>query len=113
MNVQTKREREKELVSLMIRIYCRKKHGGISLCQQCAELENYARQRSDKCPFMENKTFCSNCRVHCYKPEMREKIREVMRFSGPRMIFYRPVTAIRHVIATKQEKKRLEESNGN
>ena len=82
MNVQTKREREKELVSLMIRIYCRKKHGGRSLCQQCAELENYARQRSDKCPFMENKTFCSNCRVHCYKPEMRERIREVMRFSG-------------------------------
>lgn len=113
MNVQTKREREKELVSLMIRIYCRKKHGGSSLCQQCAELENYARQRSDKCPFMENKTFCSNCRVHCYKPEMRERIREVMRFSGPRMIFYRPVTAIRHVIATKIEKKRLEESNGN
>ena len=113
MNVQTKREHEKELVSLMIRIYCRKKHGGRSLCQQCAELENYARQRSDKCPFMENKTFCSNCRVHCYKPEMRERIREVMRFSGPRMIFYRPVTAIRHVIATKREKKRLEESNGN
>ena len=105
MNVQTKREREKELVSLMIRIYCRKKHSGRSLCQQCAALENYARQRSDKCPFMENKTFCSNCRVHCYKPEMREKIREVMRFSGPRMIFYRPVTAFRHVIATKREKK--------
>ena len=54
----------------MIRIYCRKKHGGKSLCQRCAELESYARQRSDKCPFMENKTFCSNCRVHCYKPEI-------------------------------------------
>ena len=37
---------------------------------------------------METKTFCSNCKVHCYKPEMRKKIRAVMRFSGPRMIFY-------------------------
>lgn len=60
-------------------------------------------QRSDKCPFMETKTFCSNCRVHCYKPEMREKIREVMRFSGPRMIFYHLVMAIRHVIESKKE----------
>ena len=40
---------------------------------------------------MESKTFCSNCRVHCYCPDMREKIRMVMRFSGPRMLFYHPV----------------------
>lgn len=55
---------------------------------------------------MEHKTFCSNCRVHCYKPEMREKIREVMRFSGPRMIFYHPVPAVYHVICTVREKRR-------
>ncbi len=29
-------------------------------------------------------------------------------FSGPRMIFVHPVTAIRHVVETKKEKKRLE-----
>lgn len=57
------------------------------------------------------KTFCSNCRVHCYKPEMREKIREVMRFSGPRMIWYHPMAAISHVLETKKEKKRLEDCN--
>ena len=108
--VQTKREREKRMVSEMISLYCRKKHatkkGG--LCSECAKLAEYARQRSDKCPFMENKTFCSNCRVHCYKPEMREKIRAVMRFSGPRMLFHHPVAAMRHVILTKREKKRME-----
>ena len=113
MEISKKREQEKELVSLMIRIYCRKKHGGKPLCKECAELENYAHSRSDKCPFMENKTFCSNCKVHCYKPEMREKIREVMRFSGKRMLFYRPVTAVRHLIETKKEKRRLEETDGN
>ena len=112
-NIRKKREREKELVSLMIRIYCRKNHGGKSLCKECEELETYARNRSDKCPFMENKTFCANCKVHCYKPEMREKIRAVMRFSGKRMIFYRPVTAVRHIIETKREKKQLEEHDGN
>lgn len=110
MDIQTKREREKELVSQMIALYCRKKHGSKSLCPDCAALDAYARQRSEKCPFMETKTFCSNCKVHCYKADMREKIREVMRFSGPRMIFHRPIPAIRHVIETKKEKRRLEKT---
>ncbi len=110
MDVQSKCQREKETVSLMIAIYCRKKHGKKSLCPDCAALNEYARQRSDKCPFMETKTFCSNCKVHCYKPDMREKIREVMRFSGPRMIFHHPVMAIRHVIESKKEKTRLEKT---
>ena len=82
-----KREKEKKMVSEMIALYCRKKHhtkGG--LCSECTELKSYAESRSDHCPFMETKTFCSNCRVHCYKPQMREKIREVVRFSGPRMM---------------------------
>ena len=111
MDVKTKREREKETVSLMIRLYCRKKHGGKALCPECAALDAYARQRSDKCPFMETKTFCSNCRVHCYRKDMREKIRQVMRFSGPRMIFHHPVMAIRHVIETKKEQRRMEKNN--
>lgn len=108
MDVSTKREREKELVSRMIALYCKKKHGGKTLCPDCAALDAYARQRSDRCPFMETKTFCSNCRVHCYQPEMREKIRAVMRFSGPRMIFRQPILVIRHVIETNKEKRRLE-----
>lgn len=110
-SVETKREREKKMVSEMIALYCRKNHGTRgTLCPECAALNLYARQRSDKCPFMETKTFCSNCKVHCYKPEMREKIRAVMRFSGPRMIFHHPVAAIRHVIETKKEKRRLEKT---
>lgn len=109
MNICEKREREKKVVSLMIRLYCKKKHRTKNgLCEECGKLEEYARLRSDKCPFMETKTFCSNCKVHCYKPEMREKIREVMRFSGPRMVLYHPVLAIRHVIESKKERKALE-----
>ena len=110
MNTADKREREKQVVSLMIDLYCKKKHKCKGLCPECEALKAYAQQRSDKCPFMETKTFCSNCKVHCYKPEMRQKIREVMRFSGPRMIFHHPVMAVRHVIESKKEKKLLEES---
>lgn len=108
-NVDDKRTREKRMVSQMIALYCKKNHRTKNgLCPECAALADYARQRSDKCPFMESKTFCSNCKVHCYKPQMRAKIREVMRFSGPRMVFHHPVAAVRHVIETKREKKRLE-----
>lgn len=108
MDTQTKREREKRMVSQMIALYCCKKHrtrGG--LCPQCAALDAYAKMRADKCPFMETKTFCSNCRIHCYKPDMRAKIREVMRFAGPRMILHHPVAAIRHVVETRKEQRRL------
>lgn len=108
-DLSVKREKEKAMVSQMIALYCKKKHrtkGG--LCGECAALDAYARERSDKCPFMETKTFCSNCRVHCYKKDMREQIRQVMRFSGPRMIFHHPVAAISHVVETKKEKRRLE-----
>ena len=107
---ESKRAREKETVALMIRLYCRRKHGGKTLCPSCQALLDYAMQRSDRYPFMETKTFCSNCRVHCYRPEMREMIREVMRFSGPRMLWLHPVMAIRHVVESKKGKRRLEKT---
>ena len=37
MDIVTKREREKETVSLMVRLYCRKKHHSKTLCPDCAE----------------------------------------------------------------------------
>ena len=106
-NIQNKRESEKRVVGQMIKLYCRKKHHSRELCSACSELLDYANQRVNKCPFMETKTFCSNCKVHCYKPEMRERIREVMRFSGPRMIFYHPYLAIKHLVLSMKEKRRL------
>ncbi len=113
-SVESKREREKQMVSQMIRLYCKKQHHTkTGFCKDCAALDEYARQRSEHCPFMETKTFCSNCKVHCYKPEMREKIRAVMRFSGPRMIFHHPIAAVRHVIETKKEKKKIEKIGDN
>lgn len=103
----SKREEEKKIVSLMISIYCKKKHRTKhGLCESCQALADYAAERTNKCPFMETKTFCSNCKVHCYKPEMREQIRQVMRFSGPRMIWHHPVLAVRHVIESRKEKKK-------
>lgn len=99
------------MVEEMIRLYCRKNHEGYDrgtgrLCPACQELAEYALLRSEKCPFMEQKTFCSNCKVHCYRPDMREGIRRVMRFSGPRMLLYHPLLAFWHVVCSMREKKR-------
>ena len=89
----------------MIALYCAKKHGTKGkLCAECQTLLDYSQQRAQKCPFMENKTFCSACPVHCYRSDMRSKIREVMKFSGPRMLFHHPVLALRHVAVTVQQK---------
>ena len=112
--VENKRLREQKVVGQMIAIYCHGTHHTPAgqLCPQCQALNAYAMERSDKCPFMEEKTFCSNCKVHCYKPEMREKIREVMRFSGPRMLLVHPAAAIRHVIETRREKGKTQKGAG-
>lgn len=91
-------EREKKTVELMIRLYCRKKDKSEYLCPGCQELLHYALERLERCPFGEHKTSCKHCTVHCYKPEMRELMRRVMRFSGPRMLFYHPLAALRHLI---------------
>ncbi len=105
--VAEKRDGEKLQVSEMIALYCRKNHHTAkgSLCPQCQALHDYALQRIERCPFMETKTFCSACKVHCYKPEMREQIRAVMRWSGPRMLFVHPVLAIRHMKETMKAKR--------
>lgn len=95
-----KREQEKRVIAQMIRIFCKKHHHQADLCPDCQAVLSYAMDRSDHCPFMESKTFCSNCKVHCYRPEMREKIRDIMRFSGPRMLLYHPVLAVSHMLST-------------
>ncbi|MFG6397397.1 MAG: nitrous oxide-stimulated promoter family protein [Muribaculaceae bacterium] len=93
----TRIEKEKRVVELMIRLYCRKKEGNSVMCGECARLLEYACARLDRCPFGDGKGSCSRCRVHCYAPAMRGRIREVMRFSGPRMILYYPLEALRHM----------------
>lgn len=94
----SKIEREKRTAELMIRLYCRKKEKNQELCDSCKALMEYAFARLDRCPFGENKTACKQCTVHCYKPQMREKMKLVMRYSGPRMLLYSPGAALRHMM---------------
>ncbi|WP_042272164.1 nitrous oxide-stimulated promoter family protein [[Clostridium] dakarense] len=92
-------EREKKTIGIMINIYCRKNHGCSKneLCDECSELLEYASKRLDFCKFGEEKKFCSKCQIHCYKKDMKIKIKKVMKFSGPRLLFYEPIEVIKHI----------------
>jgi hypothetical protein len=91
--------RERRTILAMIQLYCRAQHGGqAALCPDCQALADYALQRVERCPFKAGKPTCAKCLVHCYKPEMREKIRTVMRYAGPRMLLHHPGLAAQHLI---------------
>ncbi len=107
MTTEEKRRAEMQTVKKMLEIYCRAHHGKrLELCEDCEALLRYARARVERCPHMEEKTFCSACPTHCYAPAMREKIREAMRYSGPRMMLHAPVMALRHMWIEWREKRR-------
>jgi len=83
-------------------IFCREKHsadlkasflvedGGLRdspaerelrLCPDCSRLLKHGIAKLRLCPY-DPKPMCKKCETHCYAPGYREKIREVMRFSG-------------------------------
>jgi len=98
-------DREIRTVSLMIGMYCRKKHHtGTGLCELCATLERYALRQTENCRFGEDKPVCSACPVHCYKRDRRKKIREVMQFAGPGMIWHHPILALQHMADKSKDK---------
>lgn len=102
-----RRARELKTLETMIGMYCRHHHGGGPLCTECAALGDYARRRLERCVFGDAKPTCANCVVHCYKAQMRERVREMMRWAGPRMLFRHPVLGILHMIDGRRPAVRL------
>lgn len=103
-NQGPKIQTEKKTVAYMIQIYCHKKHQRKlgELCPDCQTLSDYTQERLDYCRFGEQKTTCQKCPVHCYRKDMRERVKLVMRYAGPRMLFYHPSLAVKHLIKNFQ-----------
>jgi hypothetical protein len=94
--------REEKTMATMIGMYCRDHHAGRlreseELCEECSALLAYARARLARCPFGVDKPTCAKCTTHCYKPAMREQVRAVMRYAGPRMVKEHPLLAAAHL----------------
>jgi predicted amidophosphoribosyltransferase len=97
-------ERERKTLEAMIDLYCQGLHNsGDGLCPECHALRDYARQRLQKCPYQEGKTTCAKCPTHCYKPAMREQIRAVMRYAGPRMPVRHPLMTLQHMVDGRRQ----------
>ncbi len=95
---------EFKTVKAMVEVYCHDHHGTKdALCRECRELLEYAEVRLDRCPYGEEKPTCNKCPIHCYKPEPKEQMRLVMRYSGPRMLLKHPILAVRHLLHEKRE----------
>ena len=92
-------KREQRTMDAMIVLYCRAHHGPHQpRCEDCASLREYTVQRLARCHFGAAKPTCVNCPIHCYSPQRREQVREVMRFTGPRMLLRHPILAVLHLL---------------
>lgn len=95
--------RELTTMRAMLRIGCRDRHAAAErdadgLCAGCAALLDYARKRLAGCPYGTEKPTCANCQIHCYGPQQREAVRDVMRYAGPRMMLRHPYLSLMHVV---------------
>ena len=109
MRVNSRIDRERQTIKAMVDLYCLENHGSDTLCEDCSSLMDYVILRLEQCPFKENKPTCVNCTVHCYASVKRNQVRNVMRFSGPQMIFKHTIMTMLHMwdgIKYKPIKKR-------
>jgi len=65
------------------------------LCPDCSKLLSHGIAKLLLCPY-DPKPMCKKCPTHCYAPGYREKIREIMRFSGLYLVKHGRVDLIVH-----------------
>jgi hypothetical protein len=100
--------RELRTLRAMVRIYCRDHHEPFGDgCPECTALMAYATRRLDRCVFGDAKPTCATCTVHCYNAAMREEVRTVMRYAGPRMLSRHPLLALAHLRDGRRPAPRL------
>lgn len=87
--MERKQQQEKDIrvLASFIGVYCRGKHRSPKgeLCPECRGLMEYARMKREKCP-LDPKPACKHCPIHCYGKAQRAAIREVMAYSGRRLL---------------------------
>ena len=100
-------QQEHATVQIMVEKHCRAHHHPThDLCPRCHSLLEYSHRRLRQCRYGNKKPFCSQCPTHCYRPDMRKRLRKAMRYSGPRMLFSHPKMAVRHLM-TRFKKPKL------
>ena len=98
-NTNARINRETKTLSTMVSLYCKNHHdeSGAGVCDECKDILEYAVKRLQNCPFIENKPTCAKCLVHCYNKDMQNRVKQIMRYSGPRLLLFHPILAICHL----------------
>jgi hypothetical protein len=101
METLTKHQKKDiRLLGTFTEVYCAGKHFGAgrtlfslpaglgmrTLCPECAAFLEYAVAKRIKCPLEAEKPACKRCRIHCYAKLQREKVREIMAYSGRTLV---------------------------
>ena len=109
--------RDVRTLVLFITLYCRHRHKGVikdavaapaidfeaicgstpMLCPDCTKLLVHASVKRIHCP-VDPKPACKHCLQHCYHPRYRERIKEVMRFSGRRLVLSGRLDLLLHLL---------------
>ena len=105
-------KRELKVLIDFVELYCHARHedsvkAGVALqgvnckeprlCGECAGLLEHAVLKRLHCP-LDPKPACKRCPIHCYGKDYRGRIREIMAFSGRRMILRGRLDYIRHFL---------------
>lgn len=93
-------KKDVRLIGKFVEVYCVGKHGAVDrlpfplpenlgemkICSGCAEFMQYAITKRLKCPLEVEKPSCKHCRIHCYGKEERDMVREIMAYSGRKLL---------------------------
>lgn len=105
--------REIKTIGKMINIYEKAHPAANDTPDYYQKLFAYAVNRLEKCRYGEAKPACKQCPIHCYQPKMREQMKLVMRWAGPKMLIHHPILAIRHLLDDRKPVPELPSKSSN
>jgi hypothetical protein len=114
---QRELQRDLRIVARFIDVYCRHQHSEaakarvhlktfdvhsisgrqLSLCAECRKLLAHAFVKRSTCPF-DPKPMCKKCPDHCYATEYAQRMREVMKFSGRKLVLSGRLDYLLHLL---------------
>ncbi|RJO62892.1 MAG: nitrous oxide-stimulated promoter family protein [Dehalococcoidia bacterium] len=111
-----KNRKDLRVLGNFINVYCRENHKeiakqafyiadedlqirlrGLNLCSDCSRLLEHGIAKLSLCPY-DPRPSCRKCKTHCYAPGYREKVRQVMRFSGTYLIKHGRLDLLLHYL---------------